>query len=150
MRRLLAVCLLVFLPMPLPASDFDWLVREFSRESGCQRVHVPFLGFASFVVKVGHPAGTSDFKLALFERSDLGSAPFRTITDSIVGSHWKPVIRVRSSKGDATNIYSRHEGDQMSLLITTLDNQNATFVQIRLNPRALMHFLDEHGDLDHR
>ncbi len=41
----------------LPASDFDWLVREFARDSGARQVHVPFLGFARFIVNVGHPAG---------------------------------------------------------------------------------------------
>jgi hypothetical protein len=41
---LLAASLL--LPLALPASEFDWLVREFSRESGAKVVHIPFFGLA--------------------------------------------------------------------------------------------------------
>jgi hypothetical protein len=149
MRRFLGLILLFILPTPVPASDFDWLVREFSRESGAQQTHIPFLGFANFIVKVARPAGTSDFKLAVFERPGLGSLRFNTITDATVGSSWRPVIRVRSIHGDSTNIYGRDEGKHLSLLIATLDQDDATFVQVRIKPEALMHFIDEH-DLHHR
>jgi hypothetical protein len=142
--RILSLCALVLWPAILPASDFDWLVREFSRESGAQQVHVPFLGFARFIVQVGHPAGTTDMRLAIFERGDLDSMRFRAITDTTVGGSWKPMIRVRSAKGEATNIYERTEGKHLNLLITALDNDDATFVQVRVKPEALLRFVDEH------
>ena len=140
--HILSLCALVLWPAILPASDFDWLVREFSRESGAQ--HVPFLGFARFVVQIGHPAGTTDMRLAIFERGDLDSMRFRAITDTTVGGSWKPMIRIRSSKGEATNIYERTEGKHLNLLITALDNDDATFVQVRVKPEALLRFVDEH------
>ncbi|HLH01757.1 MAG TPA: hypothetical protein VKX25_03230 [Bryobacteraceae bacterium] len=142
--HILSLCALVLWPAILPASDFDWLVREFSRESGAQQVHVPFLGFARFVVQIGHPAGTTDMRLAIFERGDLDSMRFRAITDTTVGGSWKPMIRIRSSKGEATNIYERTEGKHLNLLITALDNDDATFVQVRVKPEALLRFVDEH------
>src|SRR5579875_2220333 len=143
--HILSLCALVLWPAILPASDFDWLVREFSRESGAQQVHVPFLGFARFVVQIGHPAGTTDMRLAIFERGDLDSMRFRAITDTTVGGSWKPMIRIRSSKGEATNIYERTEGKHLNLLITALDNDDATFVQVRVKPEALLRFVDDHG-----
>ena len=80
MRRLLAVLTISCLPLTAMASDFDWLVREFSRESGARQVHVPFFGLARFVVAVGHPAGARDVKLAIFERGDLESQRFSRLT----------------------------------------------------------------------
>jgi hypothetical protein len=144
MRRLLAVSLMFLLPLPVPASEFDWLVREFSRESGAKRVHVPFLGLADFVVKVGHPAGSSDMKLAIFERGDLEAPRFTSLTDSAVSKSWKPMIRVRSKDGESTNIYTRIDGKHLNLLITTLDDDDATLIQVRIEPQALMHFIDDH------
>ncbi len=145
MRALLVLLISTLLSLPLGASDFDWLVREFSRESGAQQVHVPFLGFARFMVAVSHPAGTSDLKLALFERGDLDSLRFSTLTDSTVGISWKPMIRVRSARGESTSIYFRPEGKHLNLLITSLDGDDATFVQVRVQPEALMRFVDDHG-----
>ena len=119
LRPTLAFLALMAAPSLLPASDFDWLVREFSRESGAKQVHIPFLGVARFIVAVGHPAGTTDMRLAIFERGDLDSSRFRSLTDETVGPSWKPMIRVRSASGEATNIYTRQEGKRLSLLITS-------------------------------
>ncbi|HEX4166934.1 MAG TPA: hypothetical protein VHZ55_15825 [Bryobacteraceae bacterium] len=129
----------------LPASDFDWLVREFARESGAKQVHVPFLGFARFLVVVGHPAGTTDMRLAIFERGDLETLRFSDLTDSTVGDSWSPMIRVRSKRGESTNIYGRSDRKHLRLLITTLDGDDATFVQVNLEPKALIRFIDDHS-----
>lgn len=150
MRRLLAVLTLSCFSLPLMAGDFDWLVREFSRESGATQQHVPFFGLARFVVAVGHPAGARDIKLAIFERGDLETPRFSALTDSTVGSSWKPMIRVRSRNGESTNIYVRDEGKHLSVLITSLDRNEATFVQVQLEPRALIRFVDEHGRVGHQ
>ncbi len=150
MRRVLAVLTLSCLPVTVVASDFDWLVREFSRESGARQVHVPFFGLARFVVALGHPAGARDMRLAIFERGDLESMRFSALTDSTVGHSWKPMIRVRERNGESTNIYVREEGKNLSVLITSLDGDDATFVQVRLEPRALIRFVDEHGGAGHR
>ncbi len=149
MRRLLSVLMLSCLPLTVAASDFDWLVREFSRETGARQVHVPLFGLARFVVAVGRPAGARDMRLAIFERGDLESLRFNALTDSTVGSSWKPMIRVRERNGELTNIYIREEGKNLNVLITSLDGGEATFVQVRLEPRALIRFVDEHGGAGH-
>lgn len=145
MPRLSLLLALLMLPLQLPASEFDWLVREFSRESGAKQVHVPFFGLARFVVAVGHPAGASDLKLAIFERGDLGTLRFRSLTDSTIGDLWKPIIRVRSKNGESTNIYERVEGKHLNLLVTALEENDATFVQVRITPEALIKFVDQHS-----
>jgi hypothetical protein len=122
------------------------MVREFSRETGMKPTHIPFFGLAKFVVAVGHPAGTSELNLAVFENADLDAARFSQITDGAVGSSWKPMVRVRSKSGESTNIYARPSGKEMRVLIATLDHSDATFVEVRVEPEALMRFVDEHKD----
>jgi hypothetical protein len=146
MRRLYAclACLLL-IPVALPASEFDWMVREFSRETGASQTHIPFFGLARFIVAVGHPAGTSELRLAIFENTNLEPARFSDLTDMAVGNSWKPMVRVRSRDGESTNIYEQSNGDNLRLLITTLDRGGeATFVQVRVKPTTLMKFVDEH------
>ena len=143
--RMLVLLAVALLPLPAPADDFAWLVRAFSRESGAKQVHVPFFGLARFVIAVGQPAGTSDIKLAIFERGDLESLRFSSLTNSTVGSSWKPMIRVRSRNGESANIYVRPDGKHLNLLVTALDGGDATFVQVRIQPESLIRFVDEHG-----
>jgi hypothetical protein len=149
MRQIGIVCAaLMLVPFCAPASDFDWLVREFSRESGARQVHIPFFGLARFAVAVAHPAGTSGLKLAIFERCDLEASRFSRLVDSTVEGSWQPMIRVRSRGSESTNIYERRSGKNLELLITSLEGGEATFVQVRIQPETLMRFVDEHCHKD--
>ena len=130
-------------PSTLLASEFDWIARNFERESGCKQVHIPFFGLARFVVGVTHPEGVSDLHLAIFEDSAISPERFRSLVDDAVGGSWKPMIRVHSSRGDTTSIYAREDGKHMRFLIGTLDGNDATLVQIRMNVNKLVNFIDE-------
>jgi hypothetical protein len=146
MRRSLAILsITAVLPLALPASEFDWLVREFSRQSAAKPVHIPLFGLARFAVATAHPAGTSELRLALFQDVDVESGRFSQMTDKAVGPAWKPIVRVRSRNGESTNIYAQLSGRDLRVLLTVLDGGEATFVELRLKPEALMKFVDEHG-----
>ncbi len=148
MKRLLGVVLLaIWIPALLPASEFDELVREFSRQTGSEQTRIPFFGIARFVVAVSHPAGTSDLRLAVFEHPNVLPRDFAKVTDGLVGGGWNPIVRAQSKKGESTNIYTRREGNHLRLLVATVDGDDATFVEMRIKPEALMKFVDEHrGD----
>ncbi len=146
MRRLLVILSFVALsPLICPASDFDWLVREFSRQSSAKAVHIPLFGVARFVVAAGHPGGTSELHLAVFQDVELQPQRFTQITDSLVGSSWTPIIRIRSRNGESTNIYAQPNGKDLRVLLTVLNSGEATFVHVRIRPESLMKFVDEHG-----
>lgn len=148
MRPFLAIAsLLLVLTPAASAGEFDWMVREFSRETSVQQLHIPFFGLARFAVAVAHPAGVSGLKLAVFEHPNVQPELFSRIADSISGSDWKPMIRVREKNGEITNIYVQPEGHHMKLLIATLDKDDAVFVQVALKPEKLMKFVDDrkHG-----
>jgi hypothetical protein len=125
------------------ASEFDWMVRQFAKESGTPATHIPFMGFARFVVDVGRPAGTSDFHLAIFENSTLPPETFRRVMDETTRPGWKPMIRVCSRNGESTNIYVQNAGKHIRVLIGSFEHGEATLVQVRLKPEALMRFVDE-------
>ena len=110
-------------------------------------MHIPFFGLARFVVAVGHPAGTSELRLAIFEHANLQPARFSDMTDMATSGAWRPMVRVRSRDGESTNIYAQGDKENLRLLITTLERDGeATFVQVRVKPAALMKFVDEHCD----
>jgi hypothetical protein len=145
-RRLFAILsVATALPLALPASEFDWLVREFSRQSAAKPVHIPLFGLARFAVATAHPAGASELHLAIFQDVELESGRFSEMTDKAVGPAWKPIVRVRSRNGESTNIYAQLSGRDLRVLLTVLDGGEATFVEVRLKPEALMKFVDEHG-----
>jgi hypothetical protein len=144
MRRILAI-LALFAALPLVSwgSEFDWMVREFARESGMHPLRIPFFGLVRFAVAVVQPAGTSELNLAIFEHPRFDATRFSAMADSAVGSSWKPMIRVRSRDGESTNIYAQTDVERLRLLIATLDHDDATFVQVRVKPQELIRFVDQ-------
>jgi hypothetical protein len=144
-----ALLLTALLAPALQAGDFDTLVARFSHESGATRTHIPFFWVARAVVAVAHPAGASELNLAVFEHANFEPRRFRELADDAVGGVWKPLIRVCSRNGESTNIYSRPAGRNLHLLLATLDHGEATFVELLVEPEALMTFIDEHGGRQH-
>ena len=145
--RIICACLAVLFAAPLSAAagEFDWMVREFSRETGAKPIRIPFFGLARFIVAVGQPAGASELRLAVFEHTKVESMRFTEIVDGAVGSAWQPMVRVQSRDGESTNIYAQRQGRNLRLLIASLDTSgDTTFVHLRVRPETLMKFLDEH------
>jgi hypothetical protein len=142
---LLIVVLFAGLPLASAASEFDWLVRNFARDSGQSASYIPLFGLLRFAVAVIQPVGTSELRLAVFEHARLDPVRFRDLADQAVGGSWKPMIRVRSRDGESTNIYSQEDGQRLRLLIASLDKEDAIFVQVRVKPQELMKFVDRRG-----
>lgn len=133
-----------------PASEFDWFVREFARQSGAQPTHIPLFGLVRFGVAVVQPAGASELRLALFEHANLEPDRFAKLTDAVWGLDWKPIIRVRDRNGEVTNIYVQQSDKGLRVLVSSLDGEEATFVQVRIRPEQLLKFIDEQRCTKHK
>jgi hypothetical protein len=83
-------------------------------------------------------------KLAVFEHANFDSSGFSKLVDEVAGTAWKPIVRVRSRNGESTNIYAQTEGKDLRMLIASLDHEDATFVQVKIRPEALIKFVDDH------
>jgi hypothetical protein len=141
--RLLVLAALFTSLRPLASSEFDWMVRQISYETGVNPVHIPFFGLARFVVRVGHPAGASDLHLAVFENTHLAPVRFGQLFDRTAGPAWNPIVRVRSRKGESTNIYARQEGKHLRLLICAAEPSETTLVEVRIKPDKLIEVVEE-------
>lgn len=130
-------------PATARADEFDAVVRNVRAACGGKKVRIPFLGLASFAAKVVRPAGVKNFKLAVFEdltrvgdMSGLGAAIGQSL-----GPEWRPLVRIRSERGaEQTHVYVRDAGDNLRVMIVTLDGEQATVIRAKVNPEALARF----------
>ncbi|HEX8291171.1 MAG TPA: hypothetical protein VF570_05430 [Pyrinomonadaceae bacterium] len=130
-------------PAAARADDFDAVVKNVRAACGGRKVRIPFLGLAGFATRVVRPAGVKSFKLAVFEDvtragdvSGLGAAIGQSL-----GPGWRPLVRVRSGRGAGqTHVYLREAGDNLKLMIVTLDGRQATVIRAKVNPEALARF----------
>ena len=110
-----------------------------------KRLHIPFMGVANFFVKVARPAGTKDFKLAVFEHVDDRRHPSADqLETTFQPQGWKPFVDVVSRKsGERVHIYARESHRDHELLITTLERNEATMVQVRVDAERLAKWVND-------
>jgi hypothetical protein len=138
-----ARALLFSAPASAKGDDFKSVVQNVRAACGGKKVRMPFLGLANFAAKLVRPAGVKSFKLAVFEDlsmsgdlTGLGAAVGRSL-----GPEWRALVRVRADRGAAqTYVYVREAGQNLKLMVVTLDGDQATVVQAKVSPEALARF----------
>jgi hypothetical protein len=145
--RFLAVFLVASGVTLIADSEFDHVVKAIEVHYGTKRTHIPFLGLANVFVKVAHPAGTSEFKLAVFE--DLGSMDYHEEQEldrfmhGLSSSRLHPLVRVHSRRDrESVYIYAGDEGKSTRMLIATFQRDQATVVEVKVDMNALLKWIN--------
>jgi len=146
--RLLSLLLLISATGSAAAHEFEDLVKAIERHYGAKRTHIPLMGAANLFVKVAHPAGTSGFKLALFDNFSLGdedAAQLNRFMEAAGGS-LHPTIRTHSRGGEATFLYTGEVGRSTRVLIATFERNQATVIEVNVSMEVLMKLIQSPGD----
>src|SRR5258706_11378237 len=127
--------------------EFDHIVKAIESHYGVKRTHIPFMGLASFAIQIAHPAGTSGFKLAVFE--DLKSSRedqvnLDRLMNSISGHGLQPLVRTHSRRNsESTYIFMGDEGKSTKVLIATFERNQATVVEVKVNMDTLLRMINQ-------
>jgi hypothetical protein len=128
--------------------EFDRVVRAIESRYGTKRTHIPLMGVANLFLKLGHPAGTSSVKLAVFENlrsSSEDEYPIeldRFMRESTAGAI-RPLVRVHSRNGESTYIYTGEAGKSTKILIATFQRDEATVIEATVNVDTLLRMLEK-------
>ncbi|HEX8766119.1 MAG TPA: hypothetical protein VF740_13215 [Candidatus Acidoferrum sp.] len=133
----------------LRADDFGSIVRCIEAEYHVHRNYRFLMSFAGIVVKCTHVAGVKVFKMALFEDQHLSDTELDHRLDELVeqaGSPgWQPVMRSFSRRsGEHTYIYGKADGNDMKLLLVSVEAEEAVVMQVKINPQKLSEFMNKH------
>ena len=129
-------------------AGFDRLVKAIEFHYSARQTKIPMMGLARFVVKVAHPAGTKDFKLALFEHLDAAEDPagIDRIVHELAGKGLRPMIRQQSRRGgDSTLIYAAEAGKDTRMVIASFGHNEATVIQVTVDPETLVKTIENPG-----
>jgi len=147
--RLLAVLLIATAAGFAGDWDFDRVVKAIESHYGVQRTHIPFMGVANFALKMKHPAGASEFHLAVFQNLDSSPA-YRDPADrdrlmnTLSGHGLHPMVAVRSHRdAQSTYIFVAEAGKSTLMLIATFQRDGATVIQVKADGDTLLRALAE-------
>lgn len=145
---LIAACLAGAMSAQAADREFTEVVRAISDEFHTRPMSIPMFGLVNVVAAAVHPAGTRHIDLAIFEHLSSHDREGRNISESIlgaVGRSWKPFVQVRSHRDgreETVLVYMRQEGKEWKLLVTAIDRDEATVVQLLLNAEALARWMN--------
>ncbi|HEY0006289.1 MAG TPA: hypothetical protein VGB17_16025 [Pyrinomonadaceae bacterium] len=143
-----ALLLLSFASTTALADDkeFDAVTKHLKTQYKAKRVRIPFLGLASFAVRLVRPAGVKSFKVAIFE--DLSFAGgmlddgLNRVLRNALSQEWQPLVRVRSREGEQTYIYARDSGQHIKLMVVNIGRKDAVVLRVKVNPDKLSAFIN--------
>jgi hypothetical protein len=127
--------------------EFTEVVHVISDEFHTRPISIPMFGLVNLVTAAIHPAGTRHIDLAVFEHLSSHDREGRNLPESIlnaVGRSWRPFVQVRSHKNgheETVLVYLRQEGKEWKLLVTAVERDEATVVQLLLDPDALARWM---------
>lgn len=130
--------------------DFNSVVKMIEEFYHVKHVGIPFLAKAGMKVattaariKGGTArrlAEAGSIKLAVFENQEFNGdfAKFRSSLNQALNVTWMPLIQTLSAAGEEqTYIFLRNDGDKTKVLVITIDERDATVVQVNLSQKNL-------------
>jgi hypothetical protein len=151
------ICLLVGIDALVPdaraaaGDDFNDIVHHIEAQYHVHRSY-PFLtAFVGFVSKSSRFAGVKGFKMALFEDQNLSGSDGDPRLDEIVQSAgrsgWQPLIKSFSRRtGEHNYIYVRGQSKELTMLMVSVEPNEAVVLQVKIDADKLSQFINEHSE----
>jgi hypothetical protein len=126
--------------------EFDAITKHIKLFYKAKRVSIPFLGLANFFVKIVRPAGVKSFKVAIFENLNLApganASELGQVMRNALSAEWHPLVRIRSRDGEQVYVYAREAGENIKLMVVTIDRTDAVVARVKVSPKKLSEFLN--------
>jgi hypothetical protein len=139
---------LTFLPASTAAKDkeFDALVRHLQSTYRAKKVKIPFMWLARFAVKIVRPAGVKSFNFTLFENLKFSGATLdeemQAAMRNSLNPEWIPLLRIRSRGGEQMYAYMRENGNNVKLMLVTIERDQAAVIRATFDPEKLAEFIN--------
>ena len=152
---LLILCGFFSLGEKVYADDFGRIVRHIEAEYHVHRNYRFLMAFAGVVVKCTHVGGVKVFKAAIFEDQHLSATDLDDRLDELVrraaSTGWQPMVRSFSRRSrEHTYIYAQASGNNMKVLLVSVEPNEAVVMQVKIDPVKLSDFINEHtADAEH-
>ena len=150
--KIIIAIVLVGLSAPVQAKDDDFksAVKMIEQFYGVKHQGIPFLAKAGMKlattaarIKGGEAkriAEAGSIKLAVFENQDFDGdfTKFRASLNGALTQTWIPVIQTLSATNEEqVYIFLRSAGEKFNVLVITIEQRDATVVQVTLSPKNL-------------
>lgn len=127
-------------------NEYKSVVKHLKTKYKAKKVKIPFMWLARLAVKVVRPAGVKSFSMTVFEdlnfSRDTLDAEMQAVMRNSMSAEWSPIFRVRSREGQQAYMYMRESGDNVRIMLVTIDKNQAAVIRAKFDPEKLIEFID--------
>ncbi len=128
------------------SNEYDAVCDHLENKFQAKKVKIPFMWLARMAVGIVRPAGVKSFKITTytglrFSRENLDN-DMRAVMRESFTEDWSPILRVRSKTGDQVYMNMRESGDNIKILLVTINQTEATVIRAKFNPEKLADFIN--------
>ena len=155
-KRIAAVaCLTLFLFVSISApsaqahthKEYDAIVYHLKTKYHAKKVNLFFMWAARAIVSIAHPAGVKSFSLTIFDHlkfsSDTVDSEMQAAMRNSFGPEWSPIFHLRSRTGQQAYMYMRDAGENVKVVLVTIDKENAAVIRATFSPDKLADFIND-------
>jgi hypothetical protein len=126
--------------------EYDAIVYHLRSKYHAKKVNLFVMWAARAVVSIAHPAGVKSFSLTVFDHlkfstETVDSEMQAAMRDSF-GPEWSSIFHVRSHTGEQAYMYMRDAGDDVKVVLVTIDKENAAVIRATFSPDKLAEFIN--------
>ena len=130
----LAVALTLAIPnAEAKGNEFDTVCNHLKTKYQAKKVKIPFMWLARFAVGVVRPAGVKSFKVTTFRNLQFSpetlNDEMKNLMSNSFDENWTPIMRVRSQTGEQVYMNMREEGNNVKILVVTINKNEAVVVR---------------------
>ena len=129
------------------ADDFGQIVHEIEARYHVHRNFRFLMGLAGLTVRMTHIAGAKDVKMALFDDQhlDTSGSELDEVVMAVGARGWQPLVRSFDRRsGEHTYIYARNAGNDLRVLLVTVEPNEGVVLEVTVNQKRLPEFIDRH------
>jgi hypothetical protein len=131
------------------ADDFGKIVRHIEVQYHVHRNYRFLMAVAGIGVKCTQFTGVKVFKAAIFKNQQLSGAKLDRGLDELMQragtAGWQPLVKSFSRRsGEHNYIYAQASGNDMKLLVVSVESDEAVVLEVKVDPNKLSDFINEH------
>lgn len=126
--------------------EYDAIVYHLKSQYHAKKVNLFVMWAARAIVSIAHPAGVKSFSLTVFDHlkfaPDKVDDEMQAAMRNSFGPEWSSIFHIRSRDGQQAYMYMRDAGENVKIVLVTIDKENAAVIRATFSPDKLAEFIN--------
>jgi hypothetical protein len=126
--------------------EYEAIVYHLKTQYHAKKVNLFVMWAARAIVSIAHPAGVKSFSLTVFDHlkfaQDKVDNEMQAAMRNSFGPEWSSIFHIRSREGQHAYMYMRDAGENVRVVLVTIDKENAAVIRATFSPDKLAEFIN--------